>query len=266
MRSAGRCGPPGSSIPALVGSDKFYSWSSASDGWSNIHFQESVTEQLGGTAVVGDLGAGVLVGPDHLAGLVHRTSPPVSRYAAPARPRAPSPRRGGSCCRPCSPRWWPSACRTGLLRRAPVARSRPRRRWAGRCEDQAELGVVASLRVLLGHGEAAGHHVGVDHQDLPDAREVLDGDLVGGDQVVDQLAEVDAVLLQEGAQLVGRGRAVVDQRAEVLVVVGDRAAEQGQVAGEAADRRALVDLGLQHHARVADQRRGDRRSWRWRSR
>ena len=62
-------------------------------------------------------------------------------------------------------------------------------------EDQAELGVVVALVGLLGHGEPAGHHVGVDHQDLPDALEVLDHDLVGGDQVVDQLAEVDPVLL-----------------------------------------------------------------------
>ena len=72
-----------------------------------------------------------------------------------------------------------------------------------------------------------------------------------------ELPEVDPVLLQERTQLVGRGRPVVDQGAKVLVVVGHGAAEQRQVAGEATDRRALVDLGLQDHPRVADQRRGD---------
>ena len=47
--------------------------------------------------------------------------------------------------------------------------------------------------------------------------------------------------------------AVLDHRAQVLVAVGQGAGEQRQVVGEGPDRRALVDLGLQHDPAVPDQ-------------
>ena len=94
-------------------------------------------------------------------------------------------------------------------------------------EDHAEVGVVeAGVRRLRDHREATLDDVGVEHQDLLDAVEVLDDDLAGGDQVVDQVAELDLVLLEEGPQLVGRGAAGVDEAAQVRVGAGQRAAEQ----------------------------------------
>ena len=97
------------------------------------------------------------------------------------------------------------------------------------------MGVVhAGVRRLRDHGEAALDDVGVDDQELRDAVEVLDDDVAGGDQVVDQLGQVDPVVLEEGAQLGGGGRAVVDDLAQRLVGAGQRAAEQRQVAGEGA--------------------------------
>ena len=73
------------------------------------------------------------------------------------------------------------------------------------------------VRRLGDDREAALDDVRVDDQDLLDAVEVLDDDLAGRDQVVDQLAELDLVLLEEGPQLVGGGRAGVDDLAQVVV-------------------------------------------------
>ena len=41
VRGAGRSSAPGLSVPAVGACVKNYSWSSASDGWSSIHFHES---------------------------------------------------------------------------------------------------------------------------------------------------------------------------------------------------------------------------------
>ena len=83
------------------------------------------------------------------------------------------------------------------------------------------MGVVeAGVRRLGDDREAALDDVGVEHQDLLDAVEVLDDDVAGRDQVVDEVAELDAVLLEEGPQLGGRDAAGVDEVAQVGVGAG----------------------------------------------
>jgi hypothetical protein len=100
-------------------------------------------------------------------------------------------------------------------------------------------------------------HVGIDDQELLDAVEALHHDLARRDQVVDQVTELDLVVLEEDPQLVGTQGAVLDEPAEVLVVVGDGRGERRQVAGEATEGTLGVDLAVEDGVAVADQVDGD---------
>src|SRR3546814_18778958 len=97
----------------------------------------------------------------------------------------------------------------------------------------------------LFRSEAALDDGRIEGQQLLDTVDVADHDSAHGDQVVEQRGQVDLVDLDEGAQLIDRARTLVDDAAQVLVRAGQRGAEQGEVRGERADRRDLVELSGQ---------------------
>ena len=210
-------------------------------------------------ATPGQLAGGRVVRRDH------------RRPVAPGRPAGRSARRGRCDCDGglgAAGVRRPSACcrrPAGERRVGALVAGVADRRVLG--EDQAEVGVVqAGVRALRHDGEAARDDVGVD---APGSAGCPSRCLTTTSPVVTRLLISSPRSTLFCSRNVRSSLAVAEPLSISVrrsrVVVGQRAGEQRQVPGEAADRRALSTWPSQHRVAVADQGRGDVEVVRWRS-